>query len=70
MKGIIIATLAISVGFLVGMRVAWQPLPMERIYKEYNHMKVYEDGSYLGETREGIAVDGCLQIALCNEVVR
>lgn len=69
MKAVIIA-LAIIGSFFIGMKVAWQPLPMERIYKEYNHMRVFEDGSYVGETRQGIAVDGCLQIAICNEVVR
>ena len=39
---------------------------MQQIHKEYNHIKIYEDGSYVGETTSGLHVEGCIEGALCD----
>lgn len=36
------------------------------IYEKYNHIKMYEDGSYEAETIDGLAVTGCIDNALCK----
>lgn len=36
------------------------------IYERYNHIKMFEDGSYEAETIDGVAVTGCIDNALCN----
>lgn len=36
------------------------------IYEKYNHIKIYEDGSYEAETIDGVSVTGCIDNALCE----
>lgn len=36
------------------------------IYEQYNHIKMYEDGSYIAETIDGLEVIGCIDNALCD----
>ena len=41
---------------------------MQAIYEEYNHIKIYEDGSYTGELRStGLENSGCIPEAQCND---
>ena len=61
----ILYTLVImGVGVCIGLVIAWQPLPLER---DYNYIQIYEDGSYVAETREGQPERGCILTAQCNE---
>lgn len=56
-----------GIGFMVGLVIAWQPLPMEKIYEDYNSIQIFEDGSYKGKTRAGIEETGCIIKAQCND---
>ena len=40
---------------------------LEVVYSQYNHIRIYEDGSYEGETLKGTPVKGCIKGALCDE---
>lgn len=40
---------------------------LKRVHREFNYVMVNEDGSYIGETRGGRAVEGCIQGAKCND---
>lgn len=65
---VLLSTLLVGVGVLVGMVLAWQPIdPLERVYQQYNHVRLYEDGSWEGESREGVRVHGCVPDAQCND---
>lgn len=37
------------------------------IYEQFNHMRVWEDGSYSGEMRDGTPVVGCIPNAVCSQ---
>lgn len=37
------------------------------VYREYNHIQIYEDGSYTGQTAGGLEVTGCIKGGLCND---
>lgn len=63
---LLIAVLLMGVGFIAGVLITWQPLPLERIYEDYNHIRIHEDGSYGGETRQGFDVVGCIPGAPCG----
>lgn len=65
---VLIGTLLVSLGFLAGVYVAWQPSdPLERVYKAYNNVRIYEDGSWEGNDRNGLHVTGCIVGALCRD---
>lgn len=40
---------------------------LETVYSQYYHIRIFEDGSYEGETIEGTLVAGCIKGALCDE---
>jgi hypothetical protein len=64
---ILIGTLILGVGFFIGVLVTWEPLQLERLLKEYNHFQMYEDGSYVGETKEGLKTTGCIVGGQCKD---
>lgn len=39
---------------------------LEVIYGQYNHIRIFEDGSYEGEDINGVPVRGCIEGALCD----
>lgn len=64
--------------FLFGMVIgslallAVQAIPPERqllqdVYQNFNNFRMYEDGSIIGETINGVPVSGCIKGALCND---
>lgn len=44
--------------------------PLERTYAQYNHIRMFEDGSYIGETLDGEKVVGCVKHGLCQDGVQ
>ena len=40
---------------------------LEDVYKSYNHIQIYEDGSYVGQTTGGLEVSGCIKGGLCDD---
>lgn len=40
--------------------------PEEQLYEQYTHFRMYEDGSFSGQTKAGVNVTGCIDNALCN----
>lgn len=44
-----------------------QPQPLQDVYQNFNHFRMYEDGSIIGETINGVPVSGCIKGALCND---
>lgn len=41
--------------------------PLQQIYKGYNNLTMYEDGSYKAETINGQSEIGCINGALCAQ---
>ena len=39
---------------------------MEEVHKSYNHLRIFEDGSYEGQTSGGLQVTGCISGGLCD----
>lgn len=66
-KNIIIAFFVITTLFFAWIACTIKTEPLERAFEQYNHIKIYEDGSYTGEDREGNAVNGCLPNGLCRD---
>lgn len=64
---LLIVILATSSIFFAWVACTIELNPLDRTYKAYNHMKIYEDGSYTGEDRNGVAVNGCLKDGLCQD---
>lgn len=64
---ILIGLILVAVGFTAGVLITWQDTPMEQLYKDYNHIRIHEDGSYEAETRDGIRESGCILKAQCND---
>lgn len=50
---------------VIGMDIVRIP-PMEELYAEYNHITLYEDGSYASETVHGEEETGCIATGICN----
>ena len=67
MNKLIVSLVILTIGFAIGIYVAWQPLPMERLYRDFNYIQVYEDGSYRAEGRDGVPVTGCIRNAICQD---
>lgn len=40
---------------------------LQSIHRSYNHIRIYEDGSYTGQTVGGDQVTGCIKKALCSK---
>ena len=40
---------------------------LEELHQGYNHIRVYEDGSYIGQTTGGLPVSGCIKGGLCED---
>ena len=68
MKYLIAASVFVS-GFFIGIVVAWNPTEptLTNLYKEYNHITMYEDGSFEGQAIDGRLVGGCIPDALCDK---
>ena len=52
--------------YVLGLEVM-RDRSLEVVYSQYNHIRIYEDGSYEGQTIDGTPVKGCLEKALCND---
>lgn len=65
---IVIAVVTVYyVGFFLARGLEWKRPPLEQLWEHYNHVRIYEDGSYSGETKDGKQVSGCLSGGLCND---
>lgn len=69
MKYIIITITIATMAFIVGVMI--EPYSgnsvLEQAYKQYNNVRVYEDGSYSGKTIDGKNITGCIKYAPCND---
>ena len=52
--------------YVLGLEVV-RDRSLEVVYSQYNHIRIYEDGSYEGQTISGTPVKGCLEGALCDD---
>ena len=52
--------------FIAGMEVL-RAQSLTTVYSQYNHIRIYEDGSYDGEKLDGTLVAGCIKGALCDD---
>jgi hypothetical protein len=65
--------MAMSLLFLVlalfSLWIAWRcsEPSLNRVWAEFEHVQVYEDGSYSGQSRGGQLVTGCLPGGLCQD---
>ena len=41
--------------------------PLVQVHNGYNHIRIFEDGSYIAETRDGQPEQGCINGGLCND---
>lgn len=57
-------TLGMLLGYMNPALSAEQP--ELGIYEKYNHIRIYEDGSFEGQNRAGAQVTGCIDTAQCN----
>lgn len=65
---VLLCTMLLGVGMLVGIWLTWQPVdPLERAFEKYNHFRVYEDGSWTAQERDGNQVSGCIATAQCQD---
>lgn len=62
-----IAVTVYWVGFFMARGMEWKRPPLDQLWEHYNHIRIYEDGSYSGETKDGQRVSGCLTGGLCND---
>lgn len=44
-----------------------QDAPIAEVYADYRHITIYEDGSFIGQTIDGVTIEGCVLTALCAE---
>lgn len=55
-------------GLVIGFAIAFVPTsPLEDIYRGYNTITMFEDGSFIAETTDGKLIDGCVKNAICND---
>lgn len=66
-KNILIGFFIITTAYFAWISLTIQTDPLTRTFEQYNHIKVYEDGSYIGEDRKGVEVQGCITNALCED---
>ena len=63
---LVIATVAVWSFNFGTLSVAVGPATtLQDAYLDYSYIKIYEDGSYEGENRQGQRVTGCIPDALC-----
>lgn len=66
-KNIIICLLVLATAYFAWIACTITADPVSRVYEQYNHLRIYEDGSYTGEDRNGETVQGCLNGGLCQD---
>lgn len=59
--------LSVFLGLTLVRLIAGNEGALPQVYKGYNHIRIYEDGSYEGETVEGVPEVGCISGALCED---
>jgi hypothetical protein len=64
---VIVSLVGLAIGFFVGLAIAWQPLPLERLHGDFKHVELYEDGSYTVRSWDNSSTMGCLPQAQCNK---
>ena len=67
LKNTIIAILALTTVFFMWVATTQKLDPLVDTYEMYNHIRIYEDGSYSGQYRSGYSVTGCIKNAQCND---
>ena len=40
---------------------------LEQVHQTYNHIQIFEDGTYIGQTTGGLGVTGCIKGGLCAD---
>lgn len=67
--GLLLAASLVLWSFTVGqLTMAVAPSNgLQEVHREYNHIRIYEDGSYEGQDIQGQRVTGCIEGALCDE---
>ena len=66
-KNILIGFFVCTTAYFVWISLTIQADPIERAFDRYNHVRLYEDGSYVGEDRQGVKVQGCVKNGLCQD---
>lgn len=66
-KNILIILLTLATIFFAWIACTITVDPIQRAYEKYNHIQLYEDGSFTGEDLEGNQVSGCIKNGLCND---
>ena len=54
-------------GYFLIRGVEWKRPPQVQLYEKYNSYRMYEDGSFQAEYRDGTHIKGCIAGALCND---
>lgn len=54
-------------GYFLARGLEWKRPPQVQLYEKYNSYRMYEDGSYQAEYRDGTKIKGCITDALCND---
>lgn len=62
----VIAVASYFFGYFMIRGLEWKRPPLEQMWEKYNHISIYEDGSYSGERRDGKVETGCMSGGLCN----
>lgn len=64
----IVTTIVFGLLAVLGVFIAWNCSEdaISRTFEQYNHVQVFEDGSFIGELKDGTSVSGCLPDGLCN----
>ena len=55
------------IGWLIGHEChSGHKSALQSVYEGYNHIQMYEDGSYIAQDRDGQQEWGCILTAQCN----
>lgn len=66
-KNILIVFFILTTAWFAWISLTIKVDPIERTFEQYNHMKIWEDGSFEGEDRNGEKVQGCITGGLCKD---
>lgn len=66
-KNVVIGVLALTSIYFAWIAMTLTADPLERAYQRYNHVRLYEDGSFTGEDKDGVKVNGCVSNGLCQD---
>lgn len=66
-KNILILFFVLTTAYFAYIACTMNNNALQAVHAEFNHIKIYEDGSYTGEDRNGSKIDGCIPQALCND---